>query len=163
MNDTFEIHLAKKGDIPLILDFIKQFAELGNVSHELKATEQILEENLFGQKPYAEVILSYLNNEPVGYALFTHNFSTLLGRPGLYLVDLFVASKARKQGIGRTMLAYLAKVAVDRKCSRFEWSVMSANHTAVKLYEDVGAKLLDQWKVYRLSDSSLDKLAKEHK
>jgi GNAT superfamily N-acetyltransferase len=162
LEKILEIHIASKENVPLILGFIRQFAEYGNVTHELIATEEILEETLFGHKPYAEVIISCLNSEPVGYALFSHNFSTLLGRPGLYLVDIFVIPEARKQGVGRSMLAYLADLAIKRNCGRFEWSVLPTNHSAIRLYEDVGARPLDQWKIYRISGLALDKLAEEN-
>jgi ribosomal protein S18 acetylase RimI-like enzyme len=161
MKNTFKIRFATKKDVHLLFCFIKQFAEYGNVSHELKATEEILEESLFGQKSYAEVIIGYLNQEPVSYALFSHNFSTLLGRPGLYLVDLFVIPEARNQGIGRSMLVYLAELAKKRKCGRLEWSVLNSNKLGIMLYKAVGAKPMDEWTTYRVSGTALDKLAVE--
>ena len=162
MQNLFEIRPASKKDIPTLLKFIKQLAEQGKLSHELVATEEILEESLFGQRPYAEVIIGYLNQEPVSYALFVHNFATLFGRPGLYLVDLFVTAEARNKGIGRNMLIYLAKLAIDRKCCRFEWSVLHWNEKAISLYKNIGAKEMSDWRVYRLSGESLNKFSSEN-
>lgn len=161
MQSLFEIRKATKKDIPIIFKFIKQLAEQGKLSDELVSTEEILTDSLFGQKVYAEVIIGYLNNKSVSYALFTHNFSTLFGRPGLYLVDLFVVPEARNLGIGRNMLLYLAKLAKERQCCRFEWSVLHWNDSAIRFYENLGAKEMSEWKIFRVSGEALDKLASE--
>lgn len=162
MQNLFEIHSAEKKDIPIIFKFIKQLAKQGKLSHELVATEEILEESLFRQKKYAEVIIGYLNKAPVSYALFVHNFSTLYGRPGLYLVDLYVIPEARNKGIGRSMLVYLAKLAIERKCCRFEWSVLHWNESAISLYKNIDAKEMSEWKIYRVSGETLNKLSEEN-
>ena len=162
MKNAFEIYPAEEKDIPIIFKFIKQLAEQGNLSHELVATEEILKESLFGQKKYAEIIIGYLNQAPVSYALFVHNFSTLFGRPGLYLVDIYVTPEARNKGIGRNMMVYLAKLATERKCCRFEWSVLHWNESAINFYKNIGAKEMREWKIYRVSGEALNKLAGEN-
>ena len=158
MLNTFEALPATKEDIPLILKFIKQLAEYENLSHQLRANEESLQESLFGAKAYAEVIIGYLNKSPVSYALFTHNFSTLLGRQGLYLVDLFVIPEARKQGIGRAMLTYLSSIAKERKCGRIDWVVLNWNKSAISFYEKIGAKSMDEWKMYRITEEDFENL-----
>src|SRR5437899_5517981 len=117
-NSYLEIRSATKNDVPLILKFIRLLAECNNSTQNLVATKEILEASLFGEKPYAEVIIPYLDQKPVGYALFTYNFSTLLGQPTIYLVDLLILQEMRHQGIGRQMLAYLANLAKERNCGR---------------------------------------------
>src|SRR3990167_10022171 len=158
MQDTFEIKLAQENDIPIIFEFIRQLVEHNNSSNELIATEEILKDSLFIKK-YAEVIIGYLNKQAVAYALFLHNFSTLLGRPGIYLVDIYVIPKARNQGIGRNMFIYLATLAKERKCGRLEWSVLKSNKEAISLYENIGAKAMDEWKTYRIEGNILNRLA----
>lgn len=159
MTDIFEIKPAKIEDIPLILSFIKDLAEFEHLSHEVVATEAMLAETLFGENARAEVVIGYLNHQPVSFALFFHNFSTFLGRPGIYLEDLFVKSEARGKGIGQKMLAYLAHLAKSRKCGRFEWWVLDWNETAIGFYKSIGAKAMDEWTVYRVTDKALDDLA----
>ncbi len=152
---------GQKNDIPIILKFIKKLAEQGKLDHKLVATEEVLENFLFGSKVYAEVVLGCLDQAPVSYALFSHHFSTLYGRPTLYLVDLFVMPEVRQQGIATKMLSYLAKLAEERSCCRVEWSVLEWNMPAIKLYEKIGAEELADWKVYRISDDALHCLAEE--
>lgn len=161
MSQDLEIRMATEKDVPIILNLIKQFAEHGNVSHELKATEEILTESLFGHKSYAEVIIGYLNQRPVSYALFTHNFSTLLGVPGILLVDIFVIPGNRNQGIGRNMFVYLAKLAKERKCGRLEWLALQSNESAIIFYEKMGAKPMDHWKTFRITKETINKLVME--
>src|SRR5690349_9079639 len=155
MNDYFEIKTATKDDVPLILKFIKLLAEYEKLSHEVVATEDSLTANLFGEKSYAEVCLGYLNNEPVSFALFFHNFSTFLGKPGIYLEDLFVIPSARGKGIGQKMLAYLAYLAKDRQCGRLEWWVLDWNESAIGFYKKLGAKPMDEWTVFRVTNDEL--------
>lgn len=160
MNNEFKIKPATVHDVPLILSFIKELAEYEKLLHEVVATETILKETLFGDKSHAEVIIGYLNEKPASFALYFHNFSTFLGRPGIYLEDLFVKPEARGKGIGQKMLAYLANEARSRKCSRLEWWVLDWNETAIGFYKRIGAKPMDEWTVYRLTGESLDNLAK---
>lgn len=159
MTDIFEIKAASIQDIPLILSFIKELAEYKKLLHEVVATEDILKETLFGDQAHAEVIIGYLNHTPVSFALYFHNFSTFLGRPGIYLEDLFVKPKARGKGIGQKMLAYLAHLAKSRKYGRLEWWVLDWNETAISFYKRIGAKAMDEWTVYRVTDQALDNLA----
>ncbi|MDR3476857.1 MAG: GNAT family N-acetyltransferase [Gammaproteobacteria bacterium] len=159
MTDQFEIKAAVKKDVSLILSFIKELAEYEKLLHEVVTTEKILEETLFGEKPYAEVVIGYLNHQPVSFALFFHNFSTFLGRPGIYLEDLYVKPEARGKGIGQKMLAYLARLAKSRNCGRLEWWVLDWNEDAIGFYQRLGAKPMDEWTVYRVTDKALDDLA----
>ncbi len=159
MTDTFEIKLATLEDVPLILSFIKELAEYEKLSHEVVATEELLRENLFGEKACAEVVIGYLNQAPVSFALFFHNFSTFLGRKGMYLEDLFVRPEARGKGIGQSLLSYLAYLAKQRNCGRLEWSVLDWNEPAIGFYKHLGAKPMDEWTVFRVTGQALDDLA----
>lgn len=159
MIDQFEIKFATIEDVSLILSFIKELAEYEKLLHEVVATEEILKETLFGEHVHAEVLIGYLNNKPVSFALYFHNFSTFLGRPGIYLEDLFVKPEARGKGIGQKMLAYLAFLAKSRKCGRLEWWVLDWNETAIGFYKRIGAKPMDEWTVFRVTDKALDDLA----
>lgn len=161
LKDLFEVRTATAKDTPLILSFIKELASYEKLSHEVTATEDLLRENLFGKQAYAEVILGYLDNEPVSFALYFHNFSTFLGKPGIYLKDLFVKFDYRGRGIGQKMLAYLAHLAKTRNCGRLEWWVLDWNQAAIKFYLTLGAKPMDEWTVLRLSGQALDELAAE--
>ncbi|CCD05145.1 TPA: N-acetyltransferase family protein [Legionella pneumophila] len=159
MNPNFKIRFAILSDVPLILQFIKELAEYEQLLHEVVATEDILQETLFGPKSHAEVVIGYLEEKPVSFALFFHNFSTFLGRPGIYLEDLYVRPEARGQGIGKMMLSYLAALAKNRKCGRLEWWVLDWNETAINFYKSIGAKPMDEWTVYRVTEQALDNLA----
>ncbi len=160
MPRAFDIKLATIEDVPLILNFIKELAEYEKVAHEVVATQETLRETLFGENPHAEVIIGHLNETPVAFALFFHNFSTFLGKPGIYLEDLFVRPEARGNGIGQKMLAYLAKLAKDRHCSHMRWCVLDWNESAIGFYKRMGATAMDQWKIYRVTEQALDDLAK---
>ena len=159
MTDHFIIKNATISDISVILSFIKELAAYEKLSHEVVVTEEILKETLFGEKAYAEVLIGYLNNVPVSIAIFFHNFSTFLGRPGIYLEDLFVKPEARGKRIGQKMLAYLAQLAKERKCGRLEWWVLDWNESAINFYKKIGAKAMDEWTVYRVTGEALDNLA----
>lgn len=159
MTDDFEIKIATIKDVPLILSFIKALAEYEKLSHEVVATEDILRETLFGEKSHAEVIIGYLKNIPVSFAIYFHNFSTFLGRPGIYLEDLFVKPEARGAGIGQQMLAYLARLAKQRNCGRLEWWVLDWNESAIQFYKKIGAKPMDEWTVFRVTGQALDDLS----
>ena len=157
---TFEIRRAVEQDIPLIRRFIQQLAEYERLSHEAVMTEDTLRDSLFGARRYAEVLLGYAGDEPVAFAVFFHNFSTFLGRPGLYLEDLFVIPEMRRKGFGRAMLVELAKIARERDCGRFEWSVLDWNEPAVGFYKNLGAVPMDEWTVFRMTGDAIKRLAK---
>jgi GNAT superfamily N-acetyltransferase len=157
----FEIKPATVEDVPQILTFIKGLAEYEKLAHEVVATEEILRETLFGTKPYAEVVIGYYQNRPVCFALFFHNFSTFLGRPGIYLEDLFVQPEFRGKGFGRKMLSYLATLTKERNGGRLEWSVLDWNEPAIRFYKSLAAKPLDEWTMFRVTGEALDQLAEE--
>lgn len=159
----FELRFAEPADVPLILQLIQELAEYEQLGHEVVATEAILQESLFGSCRVAEVLLGYFQGEPVSFALFFHNFSTFLGRPGLYLEDLFVKSELRGRGIGRVMLSYLAQLAKARHCGRLEWWVLDWNQPAINFYKKLGAVSMDEWTVFRVTGSALDDLSAEFK
>ena len=156
---TLTIRSATIADIGVILEFIRGLAVYERLEHEVVASEAGLREALFGTRPDAEVIMAELDGTPAGFALFFHNFSTFLGRRGLYLEDLFVKPEYRGNGIGRELLSRLAAIAVERGCGRFEWSVLNWNESAIALYEALGAKPQSDWTVYRLSGEALRRLA----
>lgn len=155
-----EIRNAEENDIPLILNFIRELAEYEKLLNEVVATEEILKESLFIRNA-AEVIIAEYCNEPVGFALFFHNFSTFMGLPGLYLEDLYVKPHMRGKGIGKYMISYLAKLAVDRNCGRFEWWCLDWNESSINFYKSIGAIPMDEWTVFRVHNEALYKLANE--
>ncbi len=158
---SLKIERTGPQDVPLILSFIKELAEYERLSDSVTATEELLREALFGEHPRAEAVIAYDDGVPVGFALFFHNFSTFIGRPGLYLEDLYVRPAMRGRGIGRAMLVYLAQLARARGCGRMEWAVLDWNEPAIKFYEGLGAAPMNDWTIYRLMDEALDKLAGE--
>lgn len=160
-NSNFIIRKAVKEDVPLILSFVRELAEYEKLAHEVVATESILEETLFGERRVAEVVIGEYDHKPVSFALFFHNFSTFLGRPGIYLEDLYVKPEMRGKGFGKIMLAYLAKLTKERGCGRLEWSVLDWNESALMFYRSIGAVPMSEWTVQRLTDVALEKLAKE--
>ena len=153
------IRPATEDDVPLILSFIRELAEFERLSHEVSATEAILRQSLFGERRGVEVLIGCYGDEPAGFALFFHNFSTFLGRQGIYLEDLYVKPEFRGRGIGRSLLAHLAKLAKERNCGRLEWSVLDWNEPAIGLYTAIGAVPMNDWTVYRVSGGALEKLA----
>lgn len=153
------IERATEGDVPLILRLVNGLAEYEKLAHEVTATEAGLRETLFGAQPAAEVILAYTGDTPVGFALFFPNYSTFLGKPGLYLEDLFVLPEWRGHGFGRGLLAHLATLAFQRGCGRFEWSVLDWNEPAIGFYKSLGAKPMAGWSIFRLTGDALQKLA----
>lgn len=160
MNENnVKIRFAEVSDCNVILEFIRQLAVYEKLEHEVKATVSELEKTLFGLKPCAEVLLLEENEVPAGFALFFHNYSTFLAKPGIYLEDLFVLPEHRGKGYGKLLLSHLANLAVDRDCGRFEWSVLDWNTPAIKFYESIGAVPLDEWIGQRVTGEALKKLS----
>ena len=161
MSDSNElsITIATEKDVPQILVFIRALAEYERLADSVVATEESLRATLFGPRPYAECVIARFEGEPAGFALFFHNYSTFLGRPGVYLEDLFVNPKFRGKGVGRALLRYLARVAVDRNCGRLEWSVLDWNSPAIGFYKSLGAEPLEDWTIFRLKGEALSRLA----
>jgi len=156
---NFIIMSATPDDVPLLLQFIKELAAYERLTHEVTVTEAVLHESLFGAHPVAEALIGWYEDQPVAFALFFHNFSTFLGKPGLYLEDLFVKPEFRGRGFGKAMLTHLAKLAVARGCGRFEWSVLDWNEPAIRFYQKLGAVAMDEWTVYRITGNALLDLA----
>ena len=160
-NNALQIRFATEEDTGLILSFIKALADYEKLAHEVQADESSLRRSLFGDRPAAEVLIAELDDEPAGFALFFHNFSTFLAKPGLYLEDLFVKPELRGHGIGRKLLARLAAIAEERGCGRFEWWVLNWNEPAIEFYKRLGAKAMDEWTVFRMTGDTLNDLAAE--
>ncbi len=159
MNQTLTFRYAQKDDIAVILEFIRDLASYENMLDEVVATESLLEEWIFDKKK-AEVIIASVGKDDVGFALFFHNFSTFLGRAGLYLEDLYVKPEFRGRGYGKAMLKKLAEIAVERKCGRLEWCCLDWNRPAIDFYLSVGAKPMGDWTTYRLTGENLKELSK---
>lgn len=159
MTDDRTLRDATEDDVPLILRFIRELAEYERLPHEVVASEESLRETLFGPRRYAEVIIAEHSGDPAGFALFFHNYSTFLGRPGIYLEDLYVRPEMRGHGYGKALLARLAKLAVERKCGRLEWAVLNWNEPAIQFYRSLRALPQDQWQVYRIAGKALADLA----
>jgi GNAT superfamily N-acetyltransferase len=156
-----EIVPATREDIPLIRQFILELAEYERaLPGEAPVTEQDLADTLFSERPAAEVVIAYLDNQPVGFALFFHNYSTWLGKRGIYLEDLFVRPPARKHGVGFALLRELARIAVERDCGRVEWAVLNWNELAINFYKQNGARAQTEWTTFRLTGEPLQRLAK---
>lgn len=155
---------AKKKDIPLIREFILELAEYERAKPgQAPVTEKDLAETLFGKRPAAEVLIAYRGDEPVGFALFFHNYSTWLGKRGIYLEDLFVRPAARKHGVGFALLRALARIALERDCGRVDWSVLTWNELAISFYRQIGATSMDDWTTFRLTGKALAQVAGEQK
>ena len=154
----FSIRFAHAGDISLILRFIERLAEYEGLSEEVVATEDVLLDSLFVKKQ-AEVIIGEMNGKPVAFALFFHNFSTILGKANLYLEDLFVDGRCRGQGLGRSMFACLARIAVERDCERLDWWCLDWNTSSIEFYERMGARPMSDWTVYRVDGHRLVELS----
>ena len=151
--------MASREDVPVILDFIRRLGAYERLSHEVVATEEDLEKYLFGEDKVAEVMIGYEAGLPVGFALYFRNFSTFLGKPGIYLEDLFVLEEHRGRGYGKKLLARLAALAVERNYGRLEWAVLDWNEPSIEFYKSLGARLMDEWIVNRLTGEKLQKLA----
>lgn len=161
MPESTQIRSVTVADVPLILQFIRELAEYEKLAHEAVATEALLQEHLFGAKPKAEALIAELDAKPVGFALYFHNFSTFVGKPGIYLEDLFVRPAARGQGVGKALLVRLAQIALERGCGRFEWAVLDWNEPALRFYESLGAVAKKEWVLHRVSGEALRQLAIE--
>lgn len=155
----FEVRSGTADDIPLLLSFIKSMAEFEKL--EVSATEQILQEALFGEHPAAHTLLAFVDGEPAAYAVYFFSFSTMIGKRGFWLDDIFVKPEFRGKGIAKALMAYLADIAIRNKCGRFEWIVLDWNKSAFEFYKGMGAVVLGDWKVCRLDGDELDGLAKE--
>jgi GNAT superfamily N-acetyltransferase len=159
VSDTITIRPAVEADVPVILDFIRALAQYEHLEHEVVATEDSLRSTLFGPRPYAEVVFACAAGKPLGFALFFHNYSTFLGKPGIYLEDLFVHPEARGRGIGKQLLSWLAKTSVARGCGRLEWAVLDWNEPSIGFYKSLGAVLKSEWQIFRLTGPALVALA----
>lgn len=158
--NELKLRFADINDVSLIFGFIKELAEYEKMSQEVIATEEILRDSLFNRK-MAEVIIAEYNERPVGFALFFHNFSTFLGLPGIYLEDLYVKPEMRGKGIGKILLEFLAKLAIERNCGRLEWWCLDWNEPSIRFYKKLGAVPMNEWTVYRVTNQALSNLAKE--
>jgi GNAT superfamily N-acetyltransferase len=158
---TLNIRPAKPADVPVVAELIWQLARFEKLEGEVVLTEELLEAGLFGPRPYAEAVLAEEEGEPIGFALFFHTFSTFLARPGLYLEDLFVLPEHRGHGVGRALLAHLARLALERGCGRLEWAVLNWNKEAIRFYERLGARPNSEWTVYRVAGEALHALGRE--
>jgi GNAT superfamily N-acetyltransferase len=158
---TAEVRIvpAREDQIPLILSFIRKLAEYEKLLSKVVADEGLLRQSLFGRHPAAEVVIAYWGEEPAGFAVFFHNFSTFAGRAGIYLEDLFVEPEFRGKGIGKSLFIHLAKLTEERGCARLQWAVLDWNEPAIGFYRKLGAEPMDDWTVYRLSGVSLKSLA----
>ena len=159
MSDTITIRPATRDEVPLVLEFIRDLARYERLEHEVSASEAELGEALFGERRYAEVVFACSGGEPVGFALFFHNFSTFKGRPGIYLEDLFVRPEARGRGVGKLLLAHLARTAIERRCARLEWAVLDWNEPSIRFYHSLGAVPMDEWRIFRMTGDALALLA----
>ena len=153
------IRTGTEEDAPVIFSLIKELAEYEHLSHEVVASVDDIRETLFGERPFAETLIGEYQGLPISFALFFYNFSTFLGKPGIYLEDLYVQPEQRGKGFGSEMLAHIATLAKERNCGRFEWSVLNWNTPAIRTYEKLDAIPMKEWILYRLSGEALDRLA----
>jgi GNAT superfamily N-acetyltransferase len=158
---TLHIRPAEPTDVPVVAELIWQLARFEKLEGHVVLTEELLSAGLFGPRPYAEAIIAEDDAEPIAFALFFHSFSTFLARPGLYLEDLFVLPAHRGRGVGRTLLSFLARLAVERGCARMEWAVLNWNKNAIRFYERLGAQPNSEWTVYRLDGEALNAVGRE--
>lgn len=158
MPSNLILRFATPDDVPAIFNLIKALAEYEQLSHQVTGSVEELKQHLFGEHPYAEVVLAELEETAVGFALFFHNYSTFLTRPGLYLEDLFVVPEYRRQGIGKALIVYVAQLAVLRGCGRLEWSVLDWNQPAIDFYKYIGASILEEWRICRVTGEALTQL-----
>jgi GNAT superfamily N-acetyltransferase len=154
-----QIRSARESDAPLVLDFIRKLAEYGDIASEATVTEADVRAALFGVRSVAEAILAYVGNEPAGFAVYSFTFSSFMGKPGIYVEDLFVEHRFRGRGIGKGLLLTLARLGRERGCGRLEWSVLNWNEQAMEFYQDLGAVPMDEWTTFRLTGAALERLA----
>ncbi len=155
-----EIRFAEQADVPTILDFIRQLADYENLSHQVEADEQTLSKSLFGSRQVAEALIAEIAGKAVGFALFFHNFSTFIGKPGLYLEDVYVQPKTRGAGVGKAIFKRLGEIAIERDCGRLEWSVLDWNQPAINFYQSLGAESMDGWTGNRLSGTQIAEMVR---
>ena len=158
MTTNFEIKPATINDAQTIVDLIKAIAEYEKLSDQVQATHETIIEHLFSHKSYAECIIAFENNEPIGFALFFHNFSTFVSKPGIYLEDLFVLESHRGKGYGKKLLLQVIALAKQRNCGRVDWSVLNWNKPAIDFYESIGATAMNEWTTYRLNEETISTL-----
>ena len=159
LTSNFMIRTGTEEDAPVIFSLIKELAEYEHLAHEVVASVDDIRKTLFGERPFAETLIGEYEGLPISFALFFYNFSTFLGKPGIYLEDLYVQPEQRGKGFGSKMLAHIAALARERNCGRFEWSVLNWNTPAIRTYEKLGAAPMKEWILYRLSGEALDRLA----
>ena len=158
MSESITIRPATESDVSAILAFIRGLAKYERLENECFATETALRKTLFGPRAYAEVVFACVDGTPLGFALFFHNYSTFLAKPGIYLEDLFVNPEARGRGLGKRLLQWLAKTALERDCGRLEWSVLDWNEPSINFYKSLGAVLRPEWQMFRLTGPALNAL-----
>jgi GNAT superfamily N-acetyltransferase len=158
LDTAFAIRPAVRKDVPAILSLIRELAEYEKLVHEVVATEERLEETLFGPISHAEVLMAEEQGDAVGFCLFFHNYSTFLGQPGIYIEDIFVRPAYRGNGVGKKLFSRVAEIARDRKCGRVEWWVLDWNRPAIEFYERMGARPMSEWTVYRLTQEQFEKV-----
>jgi GNAT superfamily N-acetyltransferase len=158
MANELVIRAAKPGDVPQLLQFIRELAEYERLAHTVETTEELLAKGLFGERPAAEALVAEIDGEAVGWALFFTNFSTFKGLPGLYIEDIYVRPQFRGRGAGKALLKRVAELAVERGCGRVEWAVLDWNTPSIEFYKSLGAMPLQEWTMYRLTGESLQRL-----
>lgn len=161
MSSELNLRPATPDDVSVLFNLIVALAEYEKLSHAVTGNVESLKEHLFGSKPYVEAIIAEYGGKAVGFALFFHNYSTFLTKPGIYLEDLFVLPEYRRNGIGKQILTYLAQLATSRDCGRLEWSVLDWNESAIAFYENMGASVLPDWRICRVTGDTLAKLAEQ--
>lgn len=155
-----ELRSPKPNEVHYIVTFIRELADYEKLLHECQITEESLRESLFCDRPHAETLLAFLDQKPIGFCLWFHNYSTFLGKPGLYLEDLYIQPEYRNQGIGKRILAKLASIALERGCGRFEWAVLDWNEPSIAFYRKIGAEPMNDWTVQRVTGDALLALAR---
>ena len=158
-NENFKIRRAVEADIPLLLHFIQELAEYEKLSDIVEADENVLRDSMFGEDSNTKALLAFFEGEPVGFAIYFFNFSSFLGRMGLYLEDLYVNPKMRGKGFGKALLKRLAQIAIEKKCGRMEWVVLDWNEPAIEFYNRLGAEALGDWTTFRLNEKEIETLA----
>lgn len=158
MIENLTIRFAEISDSTVILKLIKELANYEKLAHQFANSEELIRKYIFGEKKFAEVLIAELNSQAVGFALFFHNYSTFVGKPGIYLEDIFILPEMRGKGIGKKLFLKVVKIAKERGCGRVEWSVLNWNTPAIDFYKSLGAIAMDEWTVYRLTEDRIDKL-----